>query len=44
MDLREVGWEGVDRIHLAQDGVQWWTLVSMVINLWVLWKVGNFLT
>jgi hypothetical protein len=23
MDLREVGWEGVDWMHLAQDRDQW---------------------
>jgi hypothetical protein len=23
MDLREIGWEGVDWIHLAQDVDQW---------------------
>jgi hypothetical protein len=25
----------VDWIHLAQDRNQWWTLVNMVMNLWV---------
>jgi hypothetical protein len=25
IDLREIGWEGADRIHLAQDGDQWLT-------------------
>jgi len=35
MDLRETGWEGVDWMHLAQDRDQWWTLVNMVMNLWV---------
>jgi hypothetical protein len=33
MDLREIGWEGVDWIHLAQDRDQWWTLVNTVMNL-----------
>jgi hypothetical protein len=33
MDLGEVGWEGVDRVHLAQDRDQWWVLVNMVMNL-----------
>jgi hypothetical protein len=23
MDLREIGWEGVDRVHVAQDRDQW---------------------
>jgi hypothetical protein len=30
--LREIGW-GMDWILLAQDGDQWRTLVSMVMNL-----------
>jgi hypothetical protein len=35
MDLREIGLESVDWIHLAQDRDQWWALVDMVMNLWV---------
>jgi hypothetical protein len=35
MILREVGWEVVDWIHLAQDRDQWQALVNMIINLWV---------
>jgi len=35
MDLREIGWEGVDWMFLAQDRVQWWALVNTVMNLWV---------
>jgi hypothetical protein len=35
MDLREVGLEGVEWIHLAQDRDLWWALVSMVMNIWV---------
>jgi hypothetical protein len=31
MDLREIGWEGLHRIHLAQ----WWFVVNMVTDLWV---------
>jgi hypothetical protein len=31
MDLREIWWEGVDCIHLAQDRDQWQALVDMVI-------------
>jgi hypothetical protein len=33
IDLREIGWEGVDRIHLAQDRYQWRTPVNTVTNL-----------
>jgi len=36
LDLRERGWDGVDWIHLARDGYQWWSLVSAVMNLRVL--------
>jgi hypothetical protein len=35
MDLREVGWGGMDWIHLAQDRDQWRALVNMVMNLQV---------
>jgi hypothetical protein len=35
MDLREVGWSGMDWSHLAQDREQWRALVSMVMNLGV---------
>jgi hypothetical protein len=34
-DLSEIGWEGVDCMHLAQDRNQWWALVNMVMNLQV---------
>jgi hypothetical protein len=33
MDLREIGWEGVDWIHLAQDRDQWRAVVKTVMNL-----------
>jgi hypothetical protein len=33
MDLREIGWDGVDWIDLAQDGDQWRALVNTVMNL-----------
>jgi hypothetical protein len=26
-------WEGVDWMHLAQDGPHWWALVNTVMNL-----------
>jgi hypothetical protein len=35
MNLREVGWSGMDSIRLAQDRDQWWALVITVVNLWV---------
>jgi hypothetical protein len=33
MDLREIGWAGVDWIDLAQDMDQWRALVNMGLNL-----------
>jgi hypothetical protein len=33
MDLREIGWEGVDWMHMAQDRGQWQALVNTVTNL-----------
>jgi hypothetical protein len=36
LDLREIGWEGVDYIHLTQDKDWRWDLVNMAMNLWVL--------
>jgi hypothetical protein len=35
MDLRKMGWEGVDWMHVAEDRGQWKALVNMMINLWV---------
>jgi hypothetical protein len=35
MDLKEIGWEGVDWIHLAQDRDQWQAFVNIVMNLQV---------
>jgi hypothetical protein len=33
MDIREIGWSGMDRIDLAQDRDQWRVLVNTVMNL-----------
>jgi hypothetical protein len=35
MDLREIGWDGMDWIHLAHDRDQWRALVSAVMSLGV---------
>jgi hypothetical protein len=41
-DAYEAGGCGLD--HLARYTVQWRALMSMAMNLRVLYKVGNFLT
>jgi hypothetical protein len=33
MNLKEIGWEVVVWIYLAQERDQWWTLVKTVMNL-----------
>jgi hypothetical protein len=33
MDLRDIGWGGMDWIDLAQDRDQWMALVNTVMNL-----------
>jgi hypothetical protein len=33
MDLREIGWDGVDWIDRAQDRDQWRALMNTVLNL-----------
>jgi hypothetical protein len=35
IDVKEIGREGVQWMHLAQDRDQWWALVKMVMNLQV---------
>ena len=35
MDLRKVGWGGVDWIDLVQDRDRWQAIVIAVMNLWV---------
>jgi len=44
MELREIGWEGVDWIHVTQDRDRWRTPVKTVMELRVPQKAGNFLT
>jgi hypothetical protein len=36
MDLREIEWDGMDWLELAQDRDQWRALVNTVMNLRVL--------
>jgi hypothetical protein len=33
MDLREIGWDGVDWIDVTQDTDKWRTFVNTVLNL-----------
>jgi hypothetical protein len=33
IDLREIGWDGVDWVDLAQDRDKWRALANTVINL-----------
>jgi hypothetical protein len=35
LDLREIGWDGVDLFDRAQDRDQWKALMNMVLNLQV---------
>jgi hypothetical protein len=33
MDLKDIGWDGMDWIELAQDKDQWRALVNTIMNL-----------
>jgi hypothetical protein len=44
MDIREIGWGGMDWNRLAQDMDKWRALVNTVMNLQILRKVGKFLS
>jgi hypothetical protein len=33
MDLKEIGWDGMEWINVAQDRDQWRALVNAVMNL-----------
>jgi hypothetical protein len=44
MDLREIGWGGMDWIDLAQVRDKWKTPVNEVMNLQVLYNSGKFLS
>jgi hypothetical protein len=36
VNVREVGWDGVDWIDQAHDSIHWLALVNTVMKLWVL--------
>jgi hypothetical protein len=44
MNLREIGWDGMDPIHLAKDRNQWRALVNKAMNLRVPLNGGKFLS
>jgi hypothetical protein len=35
MDLKEIGWDSMDWIDVAEDRGKWMALVKTVMNLWV---------
>jgi hypothetical protein len=43
MDLKDIGWDGMDWIDLAQDRDQWRDLVNTVMNLRVPQNPEKFL-
>jgi len=43
IDLREIGWEVVDWMNMAEDRDQWRTVVNTVMNLRVPEEAENFL-
>jgi hypothetical protein len=43
MDLRELGWEGVDWMHVAPDRDQWRAVLNTVMNFLSSIKDGEFL-
>jgi hypothetical protein len=44
IDLREIGWDDVKWIDIAQDRDRWRALVNTVLNLRIPLNAGNFLS
>jgi hypothetical protein len=44
IDLREIGWNGMDWIDLAQERDKWRALVNTVMNLRIPKNAGKFLS
>jgi hypothetical protein len=44
MNLKEIGCEGVDWVHLTLDRDQWRALVDMLMKLFGPYNAGKFLT
>jgi hypothetical protein len=44
VNLQEMGWGGMDGLGLAENRDSWWTVVNAMMNLWVPYNAGNFLT
>jgi hypothetical protein len=44
MNLREIGWDGMDWIELAQDRDQWRAFVNTVMYIRVPYNSGKFLS
>jgi hypothetical protein len=43
MDIREIGWSGMERIHLAQNGEQWRAFLNPATKFRNPGNVWNFL-
>jgi hypothetical protein len=42
--LKEIGWEGMDWIHVVKYREKWWAVVNVGMNLLLPYTVGNCVT